>query len=93
MAYEKFFPGIDYVDILAADIYKNDYKQSHHDQLLELAQGKPIAIGECGVMPTPEILEAQPNWVWFMTWARFIWTANEPEKVRDLYNSEKVISR
>jgi len=93
MAYHKFFPGLEFVDVLAADIYKNDYKQSHHDQLLELARGKPIAIGECGVMPTPEILEQQPRWAWFMTWARFTWTANEPEQVRELYNYEKVITR
>ena len=36
--YELFYPGNEYVDVLAADIYKNDYKQSHHDQLLELGQ-------------------------------------------------------
>ncbi len=88
--YELFYPGNDYVDVLAADIYKNDYKQSHHDQLVELGQGKPIAIGECGILPTPEFLQQQTEWVWFMDWARFIWRHNDPEKVRELYNFEKV---
>ena len=91
--YELFYPGDNYVDVLAADVYKNDYKQSHHDQLLNLGKGKPIALGECGVLPTPEILQNQPEWVWFMDWARFIWTANEPEKVRELYNFEKVVTK
>lgn len=91
-AYELYYPGNEYVDVLAADIYKNDYKQSHHDQLVELGKGKPISIGECGVLPTPEILEQQPEWTWFMDWARFIWTANEPENVRKLYNSPMVLT-
>ena len=88
--YHLFYPGNEYVDVLAADVYKNDYKKSHHDQLLELGEGKPIAIGECGILPTPEILKEQPQWVWFMDWAGFIWRENEPEKVRELYNFEKV---
>ena len=29
--YHLFYPGPEFVDILAADIYKGDYKQSHHD--------------------------------------------------------------
>jgi mannan endo-1,4-beta-mannosidase len=90
--YHLYYPGNEYVDVLAADIYKNDYKQSHHDQLMELGNGKLIAIGECGVLPTPEILEKQPEWVWFMDWARFIWTANEPENVQTLYDSPRVLT-
>jgi mannan endo-1,4-beta-mannosidase len=27
--YTLFYPGDDYVDVLAADVYRNDYKQSH----------------------------------------------------------------
>lgn len=91
-AYQLYYPGNEYVDVLAADIYKNDYKQSHHDQLVELGQGKLIAIGECGVLPTPEILEQQSEWVWFMDWARFVWTANEPEYVQTLYDSPRVLT-
>lgn len=91
--YHLFYPGNEFVDVLAADIYKNDYKKSHHDKLLELGDGKPIAIGECGILPTPEILKEQPKWVWFMDWAGFIWRENDPERVRELYNFEKVITR
>lgn len=91
-AYKLFYPGNEYVDILAADIYKNDYKQSHHDELVKLGEGRLIAIGECGVLPTPEILEQQPEWVWFMDWARFIWRENEPDAVRDLYKAPRVLT-
>ena len=40
--YKDFWPGHEYVDVLAADVYRNDWKQSHHDDLLKLANGKVI---------------------------------------------------
>jgi mannan endo-1,4-beta-mannosidase len=92
-AYELFYPGNEYVDVLAADIYKADYKQSHHDQLLELGGGKVIALGEVGVLPTPEILDQQPKWTWFMCWARFPWTHNTRKQVQELYNHPHVASK
>ncbi|MDR3350946.1 MAG: glycoside hydrolase family 26 protein [Prevotellaceae bacterium] len=71
--YADFFPGIDYVDVLAADVYNNDWKQSHHDQLLELGGRKLIALGEVGNAPTAEIYETQPYWSWFMVWGYCIY--------------------
>ena len=91
-AYELFYPGNEYVDVLAADIYKNDYKQSHHDQLLELGKGKVIALGEVGVLPTLEILEQQPQWTWFMCWAHFPWTHNTRDQVRAIYDHPRTIT-
>jgi mannan endo-1,4-beta-mannosidase len=91
--YHLFYPGHDYVDVLAADIYKGDYKQSHHDDLLALGEGKPIALGEVGELPSPEIFEQQPMWTWFMTWANWIWTHNTPEQVRAIYDSPRVVVR
>jgi hypothetical protein len=32
--------------------------------LLALAGDRPIAIGECGQVPTPKILSEQPRWEW-----------------------------
>jgi len=92
--YHLFYPGAEYVDILAADIYgkEKEYKQSHHDDLLELADGKIIAIGECGRVPTPEILAQQPEWTWFMVWANMCWTANTHEQIRELYSEERVLT-
>lgn len=91
-AYDLFYPGHDYVDILAADIYKGDYKKSHHDQLDSLADGRPIAIGECGVLPQPEIFAEQPQWTWFMVWARFNWRNNTPGQVTAMYYLPRVIN-
>jgi mannan endo-1,4-beta-mannosidase len=91
-AYDLYFPGLNYVDVLAADVYHNDYKQSHHDQLDSLAQGKIIALGEVGEVPDPEILENQPKWTWFMIWGQWVKTHNTPEKIKDLYSSPRVLS-
>jgi len=91
-AYDIYYPGNEYVDILATDVYKGDYKQSHHDQLLELGQGKLIALGECGILPTPEILVGMNKFVWFMDWANFIWRVNKREDVKQLYDDDRVIT-
>ena len=92
-AYAGFYPGHDVVDILAADVYGNDYRRSHHDQLVELAEGRPIALGEVGILPTPAILASQPQWAWFMTWTDFLTRENTADAVRSLYDDARVISR
>lgn len=91
--YAGFYPGHDVVDILAADVYANDYAQSHHDDLLALGEGRPIALGEVGQLPTPGTLAAQPYWAWFMTWNAFLTDGNDPSAVRELFASSRVRHR
>ena len=91
-AYEDYFPGLEYVDVLAADVYHGDYRQSHHDQLVQLGQGKVIALGEVGEVPTPDILAHQPMWAWFMLWGDFVDTHNTPQQMRALYSYPRVIT-
>ncbi|MEI9972186.1 MAG: hypothetical protein WDO73_09080, partial [Ignavibacteriota bacterium] len=40
----------------------------YYQEILTIADGKPIALGEVGSIPSPEILKAQPKWTFFMTW-------------------------
>jgi mannan endo-1,4-beta-mannosidase len=49
--YADFYPGPRYCDILATDVY-GEFKQSYHDDLAVLANGKPIALGEVGRVPS-----------------------------------------
>jgi mannan endo-1,4-beta-mannosidase len=91
-AYEDYFPGLEHVDVLASDVYHNDYRQGHHDELVELGRGKVIALGEVGEVPSPEILERQPLWAWLMIWGNFVNTHNTPEQIRDLYEYTKTVS-
>jgi len=90
--YELFYPGDEYVDILAADVYRKDYKQSHHDDLVALGKGKPVALGEVGEIPTAEILEKQPLWSWYMPWGWILFMANKPEDIKALINSDRVLT-
>jgi len=90
--YDLFYPGDQYVDILAADVYRHDYKQSHHDNLLTLAKGKPIALGEVGDIPTADILKTQPQWTWYMPWAWILFTANNPDDIMALTNSDRILT-
>lgn len=93
VAYDQVFPGLDFVDILATDVYRNNYQQSDYDQLLELGKGKPIALGEVGKMPTAEILKAQPKYTWFMTWVDLVFKSNTTEELNALYNAENTLTR
>ena len=90
--YDLFYPGPEYVDVLAADVYWNDYRQSHHDDLLKLAAGKPVALGEVGHMPSPEILATQKSWTWFMPWAYHSFKWNEASFLQEIYKSPQVLS-
>lgn len=87
-----YFPGLDYVDVLGSDVYRNDYKQSHYAQLLNLAKGKVIALTEVGEAPTPDILADQPNWTYFMIWGDFVHTHNSPGEIEELFDDPRVIS-
>ena len=63
-----YFPGSQYVDVLALDCY-NVYKQSYYDELNALSDGKPLAIAETYVPPTLEVYKAQPKWAYYMRWS------------------------
>ncbi len=69
MDHAKYFPGIEYVDVLGLDVYGNDFAQSYYDSLLKLSQGKPLALAEVGNPPTLDILEKQPLWTYYAIWS------------------------
>jgi hypothetical protein len=71
-AHARFFPGIDFVDVLSLDVYGNDFAQSYYDSIAALSQGKPMALAEVGSPPKPEILRQQPRWAYYMTWASMV---------------------
>lgn len=64
-----YFPGQQFVDVLALDDY-HDYQQDYYDDLNALSDGKVLAISECGQPPTPDIYKTQPKWTWWMPWAK-----------------------
>lgn len=91
-AYKDFYPGHQYVDILGTDVYHSDYEQKDYNELLSLADGRPIALTEVGQLPKPEILDAQPKWVWVLEWANWLWTHNTKQRVQEMYNLPAILT-
>lgn len=73
---EAFHPGDELVDALALDVYGSRYDQRFHDDLVLLARGRPIGLGEVGGPPTPAVLDAQPLWAWYMAWPDLVLSEN-----------------
>lgn len=90
--YADYYPGNDYVDVLAADVYHGDWKQSHHDELLDLGRGKVIALGEVGDLPSAEVYEKQTGWAWFMPWGYFILNENNRRLAETIYNHPRSLT-
>ena len=91
-AYKDFYPGADYVDVLGTDIYHTDYEQKDYTELLDLAKGKPIALTEVGELPNSLVLNAQPEWIWFVVWSDWIYTHNSKQQVMEVYNREQTLT-
>ncbi|KAF2519125.1 glycosyl hydrolase family 26 [Flavobacterium salilacus subsp. salilacus] len=92
-SYIDFYPGNAYVDIIATDIYHFDYEQKDYNEILELAQGKIVTLGEVGELPKKNILDVQPKWSWFMVWSNWLTDHNSKERVLEVYNNDKVLTR
>ncbi|WP_019913291.1 PA14 domain-containing protein [Paenibacillus sp. HW567] len=92
--YALTYPGADKVDVLAADIYDNDYMNIYHDSLLSLANGKPIAIGENGQMPsTAKLKQSQKNWVYMMSWGKMLYENNSADTIKSFMNDSYTLTR
>jgi mannan endo-1,4-beta-mannosidase len=88
-------PGDSYWDIAALDVYASDgrgYTNDKYNAMVNVAKGKPIAIGECDRLPRAEELTAQPGWVFFVAWAELVKTKNSPQEIGRLYESRKTLT-
>jgi mannan endo-1,4-beta-mannosidase len=81
--FDKYYPGNQFLDILAIDVYGSDFNQSYYDGLVNLSQGKPVTLGEVGNPPSAEILAHQPGWVYWVIWAGMVrnTSASDFEKI------------
>ncbi len=91
--FEAYNPGDEYWDLFGFDIYDQGYDISWYEYILPIAGNKPMAIGECSKLPTPEVLETQPRWTFFMPWAELVKESNTEEQIKEIYNHPAVISR
>jgi mannan endo-1,4-beta-mannosidase len=70
--FDKYYPGAEYLDVLALDVYGNDFARSYYEGLKALSGGKPVVLGEVGNPPSLEVLAAQPDWVYWVVWAGMV---------------------
>lgn len=84
----SYFPGKNYVDVVSYDNYSSLDDRYYHE-LLTIANGKPIALGEVGRVPSPEIFKAQPRWAFFMVWAGMV----NDETVKAGYKNPYILNR
>ena len=91
-AIQAYYPGAQYVDLVTMDIY-GEFKQEYYTSILALAGDKPIALGEVGGLPSPEVLQKQPRWTYFMCWSEFIQEHNPLDLVIAVYHAPQVLTR
>jgi mannan endo-1,4-beta-mannosidase len=92
---KKYNPGDSYWDVAALDIYGSDgqlFTEHKYRAMMDIAGGKPIAIGECDKLPTSDELAAQPFWTFFMAWAELVSEKNSEQEIHDLYNANNVLT-
>ena len=96
MQYSKYYPGDDYLDIVALDVHGRDFSQAYYDSLNALSKGKPMVLGEVENPPAPEILDAQPRWSYYVVWANMVRNTSKKEYAvldndpRVLYKEDQV---
>lgn len=88
-----YYPGHNEVDVLAMDIYNNDYRDSYYNKLVQLSGGRPIAIGENGELPDMAMLQQkQPKYVYFMTWSGYLTDKNSLSGIQALYSHPRALN-
>lgn len=90
-------PGEDYFDVVSMDMYFSDgagYTASKYKTMVDVAKGKPIAIGECEKYPTAQQLLEQPKWTFFMGWSELVFReqSNTAAQLRALHSATNVIT-
>jgi mannan endo-1,4-beta-mannosidase len=86
-------PGKDYWDMVALDVYDGSgYTFNKYKIMVDVAGGKPIAIGECDKLPTAQQLLEQPKWTFFMGWSELVFEKNSTKEISDLINASNVLT-
>ena len=88
--FHQFFPGQNFVDVVSYDNYRT-LDDRYYWEILDLANGKPIALGEVGTPPSAETLKSQPKWVWFMDWAGGV--ERQADRLKTAYGDAWVLGR
>jgi mannan endo-1,4-beta-mannosidase len=90
---KTYNPGNEYWDVAALDVYDGSgYTMAKYKAMEEIAEGKPIAIGECDRLPRIAELKAQPKWTFFMGWSELVFDKNTTNEINTIHNAENVLT-
>jgi mannan endo-1,4-beta-mannosidase len=92
LVYTSYYPGDEYVDVVALDPWNHGFTAENYSATLIIAKDKPIAIGETGELPPPSVLAAQPCWTYFLGWAELVKASNTITEIRAVYNDPRVVT-
>jgi mannan endo-1,4-beta-mannosidase len=89
----SFYPGDNYVDVAAIDMWNANFPSSSvYQAMRSVSHGKPIALGEVGKIPTPEQLDSQPLWTYFMVWSEYLTGNNSNAEIQRTYYANRVLT-
>lgn len=98
-SYAQYNPGEEYFDMAALDIYSDGYfNLKYYNALVEQADGKPLAFGECFKLPSASVMINQPLMSFFMVWAYGLYedfngnATNTIQQIVDTYNNPRVLT-
>jgi mannan endo-1,4-beta-mannosidase len=74
------------VDVYATDNY-GPLLQNYYEDLVQLANGKPVALGEIGSPMPVDALASQPRWAWFMGWSDIFDREPRDDARKELYRA------
>lgn len=94
-----YYPGDQYVDVVALDPWDNGFPTSDwYSALRNIAGSKPIALAEVGTLPSPAQLSSQPKWTYFDEWADYLTnshggspTGNTNASIKAIYYDSEVL--
>ena len=89
-----WYVGDEYCDIIGSDTYDGTTHRKGWQALLQVgAKNKPFTFHECGRLPSIQDFERDGcMWSWFMVWHTTWADANKGANLRELYNSDKVLT-
>lgn len=99
---EDWYPGHDVVDIVGADVYRNNPNHQSYidyfDFVASVSEGrKMVALSECGPVPRVEQMQEKGDkWLYFMPWYGDYTqsdTSNGVQYLSALFNTEFVLTR
>ncbi len=93
----KWYPGDEYVDMIAADSYTKDSdpQVKMFGKIRDITGDNlsPVAYHECGMIPDPEeCFKTGAMWSWWMLWHTTFLSQMDHDYLRKVYNHELVIT-